>query len=192
MDDGPRDIGDIEVAPTEVVQQSIEGELAALYRDYVHDLAVGIRDRFGNGPPEPEDVAQEAFRRVIERGDTSQIKNLKGFLWRTARNLVFDATKRTKLRSKYDFEVEEILFPVKGDILTPEKVMLAKEQLKAVNELLRQMPEKRRRALVMYRVEGLTLVEVARRLRLSRTAVSNHIAKAHAALNTLFVEDVDV
>ncbi|MEM8985120.1 MAG: RNA polymerase sigma factor [Pseudomonadota bacterium] len=158
---------------------------------YLADLTRGVRNRFGNGPPDPEDVAQEAFRRIIEKGDTAAIKNLKGFLWRTARNLVLDARKISNARSKYDFEIEEMYFPLKGDISTPENVILAKEQLRMINAHLRDMPEKRRRAFVLYRVEGLTLVEVARRLRISRTAVSNHIAKAHASLNALFIEDAD-
>lgn len=185
------DAGDLGGQPDPVLSCREDPRIEELSKTYLADLASGVRNRFGGGPPDPEDVAQEAFRRVIERGDTASIKNLKGFLWRTARNLVLDTKKLGRTRSKYDLEVEEIYFPHGGDISTPETVVLAKEQLKAVNEILRQMPEKRRRALVLYRVEGLTLVEVARRLRLSRTAVSKHIAKAHSALSELYVEDVD-
>lgn len=185
------DAGDLSGQPDPVLSCREDPRIEELSKTYLADLASGVRNRFGGGPPDPEDVAQEAFRRVIERGDTASIKNLKGFLWRTARNLVLDTKKLGRTRSKYDLEVEEIYFPHGGDISTPETVVLAKEQLKAVNEILRQMPEKRRRALVLYRVEGLTLVEVARRLRLSRTAVSKHIAKAHSALSELYVEDVD-
>lgn len=178
-------------SPSAASDPGSDPRLEELCSSYLADLARGVRDRFGAGPPDPEDVAQEAFRRVFEKGDTSGVKNLKGFLWRTARNIVLDAKKITDVRSKYDFEMEQLLFPLKGDISSPETVMLAKEQLRAVNALLREMPEKRRRALILYRVEGLTLEEVARRLRLSRTAVSNHIAKAHAKLNAHFVEDAD-
>ncbi|MEM8776640.1 MAG: sigma-70 family RNA polymerase sigma factor [Pseudomonadota bacterium] len=162
-----------------------------LCKSYLKDLSKGLRDRFGDGPPDPEDVAQEAFRRLIERGDTRSIKNLKAFLWRTARNLVFDDKKMSSIRSKYDLDIEQIFFSVKGDNSSPETVILAREQLKAVNALLRDMPEKRRRALILYRIEGLTLVEVSRRLRISRTAVSKHIARAQIALNALCIEDAD-
>ena len=95
------------------------------------------------------------------------------------------------IRSKYDLDIEQIFFSLKGDNSSPETVILAREQLKAVNALLREMPEKRRRALILYRIEGLTLVEVARRLRISRTAVSKHIARAQIALNTLYIEDAN-
>lgn len=176
-----------QLSPTEPKDPRI----AALSETYLRDLATGLRNRFGNGPPDPEDVAQEAFRRILEKDDTSSIRNLKAFLWRTARNLIFDSKKMSAIRSKYDLEIEQIFFPSTGDNSSPETVMLAREQLKAVNAILRDMPEKRRRALVLYRVEGLTLVEVARRLRISRTAVSKHIAKAQIALNAIFIEDAD-
>lgn len=178
-----RQIGVIESPP------STDPRIRQLSETYLKDLTEGIRDRFGNGPPDPEDVAQEAFSRVLEMDNTASIRNLKGYLWRTARNLIFDAGKASRARERYDFEVEEIFFPLRGDNCSPENVISAKEQLSAINTVLRNMPEKQRRAIVLYRIEGMTLEEVARRLRISRTSVSNHIAKAHAQINALFVDD---
>ena len=164
-------------------------QLTALYREYAAELSNGIRGLYGDGPPDPEDVTQEAFRKVFERGDVANIKNLKAFVWRTARNLVLTSKKSDKQRSRYDFEVEQLFFPLKGDISTPETVIIAREQLKAINELLRNMPEKRRWALLLYRLEGLTLNEVGRRLGIGRTAVSKHISKAEMQINALFLEE---
>ncbi|MEM7504118.1 MAG: sigma-70 family RNA polymerase sigma factor [Pseudomonadota bacterium] len=166
-----------------------DSRVVELSKTYLSELIDGIRSRFGNGPPDPEDVAQEAFSRLLEAGDTSKIKNLKAYLWRTARNLVFDATKATKTRSKYEFEIEALFFPLRGDNLSPETVVSAKEQLKLINDVLRQMPEKRRRALVLYRIEGLTMLEVAKQLRIGHSAVHKHLVKAHAELNAIFAED---
>ena len=133
-------------------------------------------------------VAQEAFQKVLERGDLSTIKNLRAFLWRTARNLILSSKRSDHRRSAYDFEIEQLFFPLRGDISTPETVIIAKEQLKAINELLRTMPEKRRWALLLYRLEGQTLQEIGKALGISRTAVSKHIARAEMQINTLFLE----
>ncbi|MEM9532004.1 MAG: sigma-70 family RNA polymerase sigma factor [Pseudomonadota bacterium] len=168
---------------------SADCRVEELSRTYLRELADGIRSRFGNGPPDPEDVAQEAFSRLLEADHTPKIKNLKAYLWRTARNLVFDATKATKTRSKYEFDIEAMFFPLRGDNLSPETVVSAKEQLRLINDVLRQMPEKRRRALVLYRIEGLTMVEVARQLRIGHSAVHKHLVRAHAELNAVFAED---
>ena len=173
------------------VDAPTDPRLTDISADELKDLSTGLRTRFGNGPPDPDDIAQEAYRRVLEKDDPSSIRNLKAFLWRTARNLVFDALKSENSRSKYDFEVEQIFFPLKSDISSPETVMIAREQLKAINELLRTMPANRRRAIMLYRIERLTQAEIARRLKISRTMVNKHIATASAEINALFVDDVE-
>lgn len=165
--------------------------VAALSTSYLSEMAMALRKRYGDGPPDPDDVAQEAFRRIIEKGDTSNIQNLKAFLWRTARNLILDTKKIDKVRSKYDYEIQQIFFTTGGDISSPENVIIVREQLRAINECLRGMSERRRRAFLLYRVDGLTLEEVARRLMMSRTAVSNHIAKAQTQLIALFAGDAE-
>ncbi|RMB04943.1 RNA polymerase sigma factor [Eilatimonas milleporae] len=180
-----------DASASKVIEAPTDPRLTSISANELKDLSIGLRDRFGNGPPDPDDIAQEAYRRVLEKDDPSSIRNLKAFLWRTARNLVFDALKSENSRSKYDFEIEQIFFPLKSDISSPETVMIAREQLKAINELLRTMPANRRRAIMLYRVERLTQAEIARRLKISRTMVSKHLATASAEINALFVDDVE-
>ncbi|MEM8572896.1 MAG: sigma factor, partial [Pseudomonadota bacterium] len=94
------------VSPPEEAQSPI----SVLYQEYAAELAEGLRKRFGNGPPDPDDVAQEAFQKVLERGDLSTIKNLRAFLWRTARNLILSSKRSDHRRSAYDFEIEQLFF----------------------------------------------------------------------------------
>lgn len=176
--------------PTEVVRCNYNStEFTVLYRDYVAELADGIRGRFGDGPPDPDDIAQEAFRKLLERGDVSRIKNLRAYLWRTARNLVLTFKRSAIQRSNYDFEIEHIFFPLTGDASSPETIVVAREQLRAINDLLRAMPEKRRWALLLYRLEGLTLKEIAARFGISRTAVAKHISRAETQIHALFLDE---
>ena len=175
---------------TEVKQCNTDPRITKLYSEYAPELSQGIRIRYGDGPPDPDDVMQEAFRRIYEKEDTTKVRNLRAFIWRIARNLVLDAKKSEETRSKYDFEIENIFFPLKGHISSPETVIVAKEQLQAVNQLLLEMPDKRRRALMLYRLEGLTLEQIGKRLGISRRAVSKHISRAHVEISSLFVEDL--
>ncbi|MEM1261671.1 MAG: sigma-70 family RNA polymerase sigma factor [Pseudomonadota bacterium] len=162
--------------------------LAQLYAECAEELTVGIQGRFGSGPPDPDDVIQDAFQRVAELGDITHIRNLKAFVWRTARNLVLDAKKTLSIRSKYDFEIEQLYFSLKGENLSPEIVIRAREQLAVINQAIMAMPERRRRALLLYRLDGRTLAQIGKELSISITAVRKHIAKAHAELNLLFVD----
>lgn len=134
-------------------------------------------------------MVQEAFLRIYEHDNVSTIRNLKAFVWRTARNLVLDSKKIAHIRSKYDFEIERLYFCLKGENLSPEFVIGAKEQLQAINALLLTMPDRRRRALLLYRIEGLTLAQTADQLGISITAVRKHIARAQAQLNALFLNE---
>ncbi|MEM9741640.1 MAG: sigma-70 family RNA polymerase sigma factor [Pseudomonadota bacterium] len=166
-------------------------KIAELFESYLVNLTEGIRGRFGNGPPDPEDVAQQAFHQLIERGDLGSISNLKAYLWRIARNIVLTAKRSQHVRTRYEFEVERILFPQQYDELTPERVILAKEQLKLLNKLLRNMPNNRRQAVVLHRVEGLTVAEVGRRLGISRQSAAMHLARGIADLSVAFLEHTE-
>ena len=164
-------------------------EIQSLYDSYAGQLVATLRKMYGNGPPDPDDVAQQAFQKLIERGDLSTIQNLRAFVWRIARNLVL-ATKRTAaVRSRYDYEVEQLYFPLKDDVSSPENIIQAREQLAAVNECLLAMPKKRRRALMLHRLEGLSIAEVGRRLGISRSTAAQHVARAAADLDLLFLND---
>ncbi|MEM7741719.1 MAG: sigma-70 family RNA polymerase sigma factor [Pseudomonadota bacterium] len=166
-------------------------DVSRLYEQHAAPLIAGIRKMFGHGPPDPEDVAQQAFQKLLERGDLSSITNVRAFVWRTARNIVIDDRRARDTRDKYDFEVEQIFFPLKDDVLTPEHVLVAKEQLEAVKDVLRKMPERRRRALILHRIEGLSIVEVGQRLGIARPSASAHIARAMTDLSTIFIDSED-
>lgn len=159
-----------------------------MYAESAAELVLGVRGRFGDGPPDPEDVVQEAFQRVFARADTTNIRNLKAYVWRTARNLVFEDRKRESVRTKYELEIERLYFAVKGENLSPENVITAREQLAAINATLSGMSDRRRRAFLLYRIEGLTLERVADTLQISITAVRKHVSRAQAQLHALFID----
>lgn len=161
----------------------IRDPIADLYASHGEKVTALLRKHFGEGPPHPEDVTQAAFQKLLERSDLSDIRDLGGFLWQIARNLVLKEKRSMHVRSRYDFEVENLFFPLRGDVLPPERVLSAREELKRINAALRAMPEKRRRAFVLHRIEGLNVSAVARRLQLSRSAANKHIVRA--------VEDID-
>lgn len=167
--------------------EHIPDAVAELYLEYADQLTSALRSMYGEGPPDPEDVAQQAFHKLIERGNLHTIGNLKAFVWRTARNLVF-ATKRAQaVRQRYDYEVEQIFFAVKDNESSPERVIVVKEQLEIIREVLLKMPAKRRRAIILHRVDGLSMTEIGRRLGMTRQSVAQHITKGVAELDVAFM-----
>ena len=75
---------------------------------YVGQLSRTLRKTFGDGPPDPEDMSHLAFQKVIERGDVASIKNLKAFVWRTVCNLTLKEKRRQDVRSRHEFDIEQL------------------------------------------------------------------------------------
>ncbi|MEM8937344.1 MAG: sigma-70 family RNA polymerase sigma factor [Pseudomonadota bacterium] len=157
--------------------------VSALYAENADELTSYLRKMYGDGPPEPEDITQQAFARLASQEHLSAVNNLKAFLWRTARNLVLTERRNAATRSKYEYEVEQLFFAVRGNDFSPERVLEVKEQLSAINAVLRKMPERRRQALLWNRVEGLNVAAVARRLGITRAGAVKHIARAAADID---------
>ena len=154
------------------------GRLKALYESYAACLTSGLRRAFGNGPPDPEDMTQLAFQKLMERKDAYDIRDIKGYLWRTARNLTLKELRSADVRSKYDFEIEQLFFATKWDGTTPEGVLNTKEQFQAIDEVLRAMPVRRRRCFLLHKVDGLPVSRVSEAMGLPKSTVHREIVKA--------------
>ncbi|MEM1261976.1 MAG: sigma-70 family RNA polymerase sigma factor [Pseudomonadota bacterium] len=166
-------------------QSSETFDFAAAYEHHSLNLSTSLRRMFGDGPPEPSDVTQQAFQKLMERQANEPVHDVKAFLWRTAKNIVISEKRRQTVQRRYEPDVETKFFSGGGVILDPQRVLIAKEQLYKINEVLRHMPAKRRRAFLLNRVEGLNVAEVGRRLGLSRSGALKHILKALAQLDEL-------
>lgn len=155
-----------------------EPTITALYHETSGELTGYLRKRFGDGPPDPEDIAHEAFTKLAEHKDLSGIKHLRAFLWRTARNLMLDFKRRAEVRTKYDFEIEHLYFALDGLDNSPENVLEVKEQLELINDVIAAMPTNRRKAFLLHRVDGLNFSQTGRKLGMTPSAVIKHVSRA--------------
>lgn len=77
-----------------------------LLEHYYQELVRYLRSRLGSRHA-AEDIAQEAYLRIIERCDDTQISHPRAFLYRTALNLVTDGHRRSKARRAEPLEILE-------------------------------------------------------------------------------------
>lgn len=162
--------------------------LASLHRDHWRDLCRYLAVTFGQGPPEPEDIAQLAFARVAALEDFRSVENPKAFLWRIAQNIAVSEKRSQAVRQRRPQNFGGLASGQQGDEVTPERLLAAREQIAAVAAALDAMPAKRRRMLVLNRIEGLSFAEIARRTGLSQTAVKKHVARAMIDLDAILAE----
>ncbi len=176
------------VAPSQEQEAAQQSALDTLYRDHREQLAAHLRKAFGDGPPDPDDVAQEAFHRLMRQESLDHVKNLKAFLWRTARNILLSQKRNIETRSRFDYEIEHLFFAAESPALTPERVLIVQDQLRRVAEVLDKMPARRRKAFLWNKVEDMTLTEIGKRLGIHRRAVARHVAQAAYEIDTALLE----
>jgi RNA polymerase sigma-70 factor (ECF subfamily) len=154
-------------------------QLPELYQRYRAELVAFVRAKFGAGPPEPEDVAQQAFANFAAQGRHETIANPRAFLFRIAHNLVINERKHQQVGRRF---LETAPDPQEiceaRDDFNPEVVLSGRQRYRLIEQVIRGMPEKRRRILLLNRLEGLSYAEIGRRLGLSESVVRKHAALA--------------
>lgn len=154
--------------------------LGDCYREHRAELCRYAVNKFGLAEAEAEDLVQSAFARFAPQFEALDIENVRAFLYRAVGNAAIDQLRRSQVRRGFAQQVQgdperEI------DSLGPERVMAGRQLLDLIRRALWDMPNKRRRLLLMNRVDGLSYAEIARREGLSETVVKKHVAKALAA-----------
>jgi len=103
------------------------------------------------------DIVQEAYSRIFRLGDLQAVSHLRGYLFKTARNIATDWVRQRVVRET--FVQEE---PLRGnrEAASPEDIWLAREELEALQQDVEALPPKCKLALVMVRLDGASYEEV--------------------------------
>lgn len=158
---------------TKITDSSIE----RLYRDYRVLLCAYVRRRFGAGPPDPEEIAQEAFARLACKSGEI-VPNPKAFLMLTARNVAIDAYRRQR-RGQSAFDSVRTLEENSLDFDAFD-VLSSKEELQRLGSIIDTLKPRQRVAFLLHRVDGLSFVEIARQLGISQSGARLLVETAFA------------
>lgn len=123
-----------------------------------------------------DDLAQEVYLRIARHPDVERIRCLRAFAFQTALNLVRDRSRRSYIRSQSrSVPVEAVQLIAAED---PAQSVMFGEQLERVIDSVRAMPQSRRRALLMHRVDGCSYASIATRMGVSVSMVEKYISAA--------------
>jgi len=146
-----------------------------MLENYYRELVTFLSARLGNAQA-AEDVAHDAYVRVLERTSDAPIEQPRAFLYRTALNLVIDGHRRNALRQVEPLEVmdtEERFFSP-----SPQVLMDRNQRLDLLQRALAELPAACRDCFLLRKLEGLSHPEIAERLGVSRSMVEKHIVNA--------------
>ncbi len=160
----------------------------SLYREHWDELCRALYKIYGAGPPEPEDVAQEAFTKLSRLNTMAHIENPKAFLFKVAFNISLKSIGRiAKTRA---FIAEQLNVPLADiDEISPEKILEDKQRIDALQRGTEQLSEKQREILVRSRIKGETYAQISAEKGWSKADICRQL---NAALALLEAADADV
>jgi RNA polymerase sigma-70 factor (ECF subfamily) len=127
-------------------------------------------------PQDVEDIAQEAFVRVLEAGSKGEIHYQQAYLFRTAHNLALNALARKSNlleTSMADFADLDVVM----ESVTLDETVATQQRFERFCHIAASLPNQCRQVLVLRKVYGLSQQEVAARLGISVSTVEKHLAK---------------
>lgn len=152
-------------------------DLDSIYRDH-NNWLVGWLTTRARCRARASDLAQETFCRLAGQPALHLDRHPRRYLATIARRLLIDDTRR-KISERGALEA---LAVHAGDTvqLGPDRIYEAAQELAALAILLRELPPRVRRALLMSRLDGLTYGEIAAELGVSKSMVKQYVARAFA------------
>lgn len=128
------------------------------------------------GPNDVEDVIQESFCRISNLKDVSHIRNGRAYLFTTARMIILERVRRSRIVSiETVAELDKLQVPT--DSASPEDEVIFCDLLERLNIIIDELPDRCRKIFRMRKIEGLSQREVATRLGLAEHTVENDVAK---------------
>ena len=138
---------------------------------------------------EIHDLRQELYVRVYEAAARAFPTQPKAFLFSSARHLMTDRIRRSKVVSiepMGDFEPSHVLV----DDVSPERWSSGRQSLAQLSAAFDRLPDRCREVVWLRRVEELSQKDVALRMGISEKTVEKHIAKGMRLLaDALFGDD---
>ena len=125
---------------------------------------------------EAEELTQDVFVAMQVRGQSASIENVEGYLFRTAAHIL----ARRHRRPAWDWGRHEILDEglEPPELLSPERILMAKEDLEFVISAIEGLPPRMGEAFAMHRFGEMSYAAIARRMGVRTRTVENLVARA--------------
>lgn len=121
------------------------------------------------------DLAQDTFVRVLTLRTLGDLREPRAYLSSVARGLMIDLFRRRALEQAYLQSLAAAPQPVD---ISPETRSLIIETLMEIDSLLDGLGSRTREVFLMTQLDGLSYVEIGRRLGVSTNTVRKHTVRA--------------
>ena len=148
--------------------------IAELFQEHNRSLIRFLTARLRSAQ-EAEEVAQEAYVRLLRLDQPGTVSFLRAFLYKTAANLAVD---RMRKRGRHSVAAEAGYFEDFRKPPTPDREVEGSQEIEHVLRLLEDLPPKCRRAFLLHKIDELEFADVARQMGLSERMVRIYVIRA--------------
>lgn len=141
-----------------------------------HEADLRVRLRRSMPFDDVEDVIQEAYCRISKLNDISHIRSGRAYLFTTAKMLVLERIRRSRVVS-IEAVTEIDALPIFGEEPSPERIAGGRRELARVRALIDGLPERCRRIFELRKIEGLSQREVAEAMGVPEHTVENDVTR---------------
>lgn len=120
-----------------------------------------------------KDITQEAYAKCIELDSNKEIN--RSFLYKVAKNIVIDESRKNKKISQIEFQ-EEIYSIPKDE--QPDEIVLETNQYENLMKIVETLPNRSKEAFLLHTIDGYSRKEIAFMMGISPNAVEKHIIRA--------------
>lgn len=164
---------------TKIKVNAEKDEITRLYRESFCDLVSYLLNRLSDRQ-EAQDLAQEAYLRLLRIDRNEIILQPRAYLYRIATNLVYEfRMKNNRGALGQAISNEEVDELVAAD--NPELVADRQAAMRKINNILEQQPKLYRAILLMRKRDGMSHSEIAKKLNVSVHTVHKYMTRAVAA-----------
>ncbi|MBI5439710.1 MAG: sigma-70 family RNA polymerase sigma factor [Deltaproteobacteria bacterium] len=140
--------------------------------------AWGVASRFLGDPAEAEDVAQEAFLKILAAAPRYRpTAPFRAYLYQVVTRLCLDRAE--KKRPEYTDALPEVADTAPD----PAQALIGREREAAVRNALAALPDTQRMAVILKHFQDLSYAEIAEALGVSAKAVEGLLGRARSALH---------
>lgn len=193
MADKPKNDFEGKVAPASGEAVGMDDLEAWFVREVLPLEAVLIQylSRGGRSRTDVEDLRQDLYEKVCSAARNGIPNPTRPFVFTIARNLLVDRMRHEQVVPFDSVEnIEELSLAI--DEPAPDRVVIARQELRRLQAALEKLPERQRNAIIMRKINGLTIREIAQRAGVANRTVEEHLTEGIRALaRTLYRQSPD-
>lgn len=144
-------------------------------------VLVQYLSRGGRSRTDVEDLRQDLYEKVCAAARNAIPNPTRPFVFTIARNLLVDRVRHEQVIAFDSVEsIEDLSLAI--DEPAPDRVVIARQELRRLQAALEKLPERQRNAIIMRKINGLTIREIAQRAGVANRTVEEHLTEGVRAL----------